>query len=185
MNNRYAYFEDHFNNQYRWSTVRQADGKFHVEFMKHKIVQGWETFEKTKSRSFKLRKKAKEYCVIACRKAKAKQKPILEKRNKKWYEQAKAKAKRQAEVLERRKEAKAKRDSLKPKGREKAKIEAKKKRDDLIKLIKKADTKIKSLTTRKKRYLKKLKYYDKRLAGMKDVYISKNRNIPKYSEIED
>jgi len=194
MNKNYAYYEDLYGNQYRWSTKKQNDGKFHINFFKlkkrtyAKLSSDYELVL-IKERSFKQRKTAKAYCLKAYRKAKQKQSPIVKKRNEKMQERLALKSKHEAEVLERRKErlreAKEKRDSLKPKGREKAKIEAKAKKEHLLKLIKKTDTKIKSLTTRRKKYLKKLKYYDKRLLTMKDVYVSKDRNIPKYEDIED
>lgn len=183
MNERY--YSDLMNNQYSWSTKRQADGKFHVIFRKYKIVTGWQKWVVVKERKFTKKKSAIAYCQLACQKAKVKQKPILEKRNERNQEKYRLRQKNQEIALKKREEKKQERLALQPKGKEKAKIEAKAKKEHLIKLIKKTDTKIKSLTTRKKKYLKKLKYYDKRVASMKDVYISKNRNIPKYEDIED
>ena len=179
----YKYYEDLVGNEYRWTTKRQPDGKFHITFLKFNS-SNYE-LKVVKERKFAKKKLAIAYCQQACNKAKIKQRPILQKRSERNAEKYKVKQKLHEEALERRKEAKEKRDSLKPKGREKAKIEAKAKKEHLIKLIKKTDTKLKSLATRRKKYIKKLKYYDKRLATMKDVYISKNRNIPKYEDIED
>lgn len=138
-----------------------------------------------KERSFKQRKKAKAYCLKAYRKAKERQAPILKKRNEKYQERETLKRKNQTEALKKRNEKKQERLALQPKGKEKSKIEAKNNVEHYKKLLKKIDTKTRSLNTRRKTYAKKLKYYEKRVASMKDVYISKNRNIPKYSEIED
>lgn len=186
----YSYYEDLYNNQYRWSTKKEPDGKFHVWFYKltvRKYARLSDDYELklVKERSFNQRKKAKAYCYTACQKAKLKQRPIIDKRNKRNQEKYEERQKNQAKAKENRKIAKQKRLALQPKGEEKAKIQAKKKVEHYKALIKKADTKIKSLNTRKKNYKVRLKYYEKRVASMKDVYISKNRNIPKYSEIED
>jgi len=150
MDNNYSYFEDNYGNQYRWSTKKQSDGKFHVEFMKSKVRGGWEHLTKTKERSFKQRKTAKAYCIKACRKARL----------------------HQSEVLKRREELKAKRKAEKkakePKGKEKSKINYKKKVEHTKELIKKinkkikvAESKVQALETRKRTYTKKLKYYVK------------------------
>jgi hypothetical protein len=181
----FSYFQDSYGNEYQWSTTKQADGKFHIRFLKLKKEFGRTVLKLVKERSFKQRQKAKAYCLKAYRKAKERQAPILKKRNEKYQIRESLRRKRQDEVLKKRNEKKQERLALQPKGKEKSKIEAKNKVKHLKELIKKIDTKTKSLKTRRKTYAKKLKYYEKRVASMKDVYISKNRNIPKYSEIED
>ncbi len=183
------YYADHYGNQYRWTTKKQNDGKFHVTFVQDKKFKThhstWNEEVIVKHRSFRKKKTAIAYCLNASRKAKERQAPIIERRNKKYQERQVLRRKNQDIALKKREEKKQERLALQPKGKEKSKIEAKKNVEHYKKLIKKTDTKIKSLNTRKKNYKKKLKYYEKRVASMRDIYISKNRNIPKYSEIED
>ena len=66
----YSYFEDLYNNEYRWSTKKESDGKFHARIMKYRSEKGWAKYKCVKDRGFKLRKTAKAYCLNACRKAK-------------------------------------------------------------------------------------------------------------------
>ena len=153
----YSYYEDHYNNEYRWSTTKESDGKFHAKIMKYRSERGWAKYRCVKDRAFKLRKTAKAYCLNAVRKAKT----------------------HQAEVLKRRSEAKIKRKTLKlakePKGKEKSKIEYAKKAKHVKGLIAKIDLKIKALDskrkaleTRKKNYQKKHKYYVKAFVKVRE-----------------
>jgi len=136
---RYRYYEDHYNNQYRWTTHRQADGKFHAFIMKAKHARGWQTFTKTKTRYFVQRKSAKAYCLKAYVKAND----------------------HQTEVLARREVRKAQYKASKPKVTKSDKIQAK--IQHFNHLVKKTETKVKAHTTRLRKYQKKIKYYQKEL----------------------
>ncbi len=151
---RHRYYEDLNLNQYMWTTHKQSDGKFHIIFKK--FVRGYRTYSGTykvvKRRSFNKKKTAIAYCLKAYLKAKERQQKVLEGR-----------AKRKQARLD-----------LKPKGKEKSKIEAKEKlahftelswnivrqRKDLEKKHKKQ---LRSLGTRMINYNKKVKYYRKRV----------------------
>lgn len=140
---RYRYFEDSYNNQYRWTTHKQEDGKFHATILNYKSKNMWATYKKVKSRYFRKRKDAKSYCLKACRKATAHQDKVIRARYERKKERLDAKpvySKDQLRVQE-----------------------AKRKINNYKKLISKADTKMKTLTTRRKTYVKKIKVMQKRI----------------------
>jgi len=141
--NRYRYYEDLYNNQYRWSTHKQDDGKFTATYLKYYSSRGWGHLKVMKVRSFVKRRTAKAWCLKQVRKAKAHQKIVLD---------ARAKRKQQ------RRDAKPKYTKS-----ETAIQESKKQIEHYNKLIAKADTKIKTANTRKRTYLKRIKYYQRRI----------------------
>jgi hypothetical protein len=150
----YSFFTDWNGNEYRWSKKKESDGKFHAIIIKRGVTSSYGGYggkwKVVKKREFNLRRKAKAYCLTACRKAIEHQKIVSQRRSEK-------KQQRQQEKL-----------AKQPKGKEKTKLEYAKKIahvKELIKnidgKIKKADSKTKALISRKKTYLKKLKYFDK------------------------
>ncbi|NIS94939.1 MAG: hypothetical protein GTN97_03315 [Nitrosopumilaceae archaeon] len=140
-NTNYRYYEDPYGNEYRWTTHKQADGKFHAKILKLKGTQRYKQLRLVKSRSFSKKKSAIAYCLNAYLKAK----------------------KHQEKVLEKRAERKKIRQDSKPKGKKLSLIKAESNLKHYKKLKKKNETKIKSLNTRIKFYAKKIKYYEKRL----------------------
>ena len=140
---RYRYFEDLYNNEYRWTINRQEDDKFHAYIMKAKITGGWLRYTKIKDRAFRKRKDAKSYCMNACIKAKE----------------------HQEQVLDRREQRKQERLASKPQfTKEELRImDAKKKIKHYNTLIKRAETKIKSANTRIKTYKKRIRQQERRL----------------------
>jgi len=147
MSGSYRYYES-YGTQYRWTTTRQSDGKFHIKFVKGLTKY---PFSKTvKERTFAKKRLAIEYCLKASRKNRKHQDEVLKRRN---------------ETKEKRK---AEKKATQPKGKEKSSIEYTKKVEhtkDLIKQmdkkIKTLDSKRKALVSRKKTHEKKLKYYQK------------------------
>jgi len=153
VNTKYRYYEDLNGNQYRWTTHKQSDGKFNAKILKlKKYGRNSHSLIPTKVRNFSKKKSAIAWLLKAYLKAKERQQKVLEGR-----------AKRKQVRLD-----------LKPKGKEKSKIEAKEKlahftelswnivrqRKDLEKKHKKQ---LRSLGTRMINYNKKVKYYRKRV----------------------
>ncbi len=138
ISRRYRYYEDLSGNQYRYTTHRQEDGKFHASI--YRYFSGKRLYKKTKERAFAKKKLAIAWCVKAYSKARERQEQV---------QNARAIRKKQ-------------RDDLKPKGKTKSRLLAESKIKHYEGLQKKIDRKIKSLTTRRKSYAKKIKYYQKR-----------------------
>lgn len=141
---RYRYFQDLYNNQYRWTTHRQEDGKFHATMLKSKVSRGWISFTTKKTKYFGRRKSAKSWCL-------------------KQYLRAKG---HQDEVFARRAKRKEEREALKPKFTKEqlTSIDLHKKIEHYEQLSKRTMTKIKTNTTRLKKYEKRIKHCQKRLA---------------------
>ena len=140
---RYRYYEDLYNNQYRWTTHKQDDGKFHATYLKSKISHGWLTFTTKKTRYFVKRSSAKAWCLKQLRKAKQHQKIVLDKR---------------AERKQQRLDAKPK---LTP--TQKAIKIAGNKIQHYKNLQNKCNKKLRSLHTRNKTYQKRINYHKKRI----------------------
>ena len=140
---RYRYYEDLYNNQYRWTTHPQADGKYKATILKAKTSGNWLRFDTKKTRYFKQRKSAKAYCLKAYLKAQEHQK----------------------EVIARREIRKEEYKASKPKLTKSDKIQTK--INHLNHLVKKTETKVKAHTTRLRKYQKKIKYYQKELIKSK------------------
>ena len=140
---RYRYYEDLYNNEYRWTTHKQNDGKFKATILKAKTSGGWLRYTKTKERSFVKRKTTKAWCLKHCQKAKKHQRIILD-----------ARAQRKQQRLDAKPKLTATEVSIK---------NAEDKTQHYKKLQAKCDSKIKALLTRKKMYKKKIKYHEKRI----------------------
>ncbi|KKM74810.1 hypothetical protein LCGC14_1396550 [marine sediment metagenome] len=143
---RYRYYEDMYGNQYRWTTHRQKDGKFHATLKKANTTRrrGWLFYETKKEKAFVKRKTAKSWCLKYVQKAKEHQAIVINARE----------ARKQARL-----------DAM-PKftKKETAIKEAEKKIQHLKKLQAKSDSKIKALITRKRTHQKKIKYHEKRIS---------------------
>ena len=140
--NHYRYFEDLYGNQYRWTIYKQDDDKFHAIIMKAVRRDNWVTFRKSKERAFTKRKTAKNYCIKAYHKAKNHQKIVLDTRANRKQERLDAKPKFTKEELNKQK--------------------TEKDISHYNKMIAKTDTKIKSLTTRRKTYERRIKVLERR-----------------------
>ena len=142
--NRYRYYEDLYHNEYRWGTQRsETDGKFVACIYKYKSIADFTKFALDKERRFNQRQMAKAWCLKNSRKAIAHQRVVLNSRE----------------------ERKAERKGLLP-VYTKLELRRQKVEKDMVRLkknIARADTKMKSLTTRKKIYQKKIKYLVRRL----------------------
>jgi len=145
INKRYRYYEDLYGSQYRWTTHKQQDGKFHGTILKANHSGGWLGFTTKKKRSFAKKKTAIAWCLKAYLKAKERQEKVF-----------KARAVRKKLRLD-----------LEPKGVEKSLLIIGSKIKHYKQLQKKIDTKLKSLNTRRKNYGKKIKYYENRKAILK------------------
>jgi hypothetical protein len=140
-NTNYRYYEDLYGNQYRWTTHKQSDGKFHARILKLKRQSKYyQQLRTTKSRAFAKKKSAITWCLKAYLKAKQ----------------------RQEQVIKARGDRKKARDDLKPKGKQLSLLKVESNLKHYKQLKKKNETKIKSLNTRIKFYGKKIKYYEKR-----------------------
>ena len=148
--NRYRYYEDLYGNEYRWTTHPQDDGKFKATILKAKTLGGWLRYTKTKERSFIKRKTAKAWCLKHCQKAKKHQSVVLDARVKRKQQRLDAKPKLTSTQIS----IKNTKDKIK----------------HYETLQAKCDKKIKTLETRKKTYLKKIKYYNKRSQALYSVY---------------
>lgn len=149
--NKYRYFEDLYNNQYRWTIYKQKDDKFHAYIYKHSNTNGWGKLTKVKDRAFRKRKDAKSYCINAYGVASNHQRVVLDNRQKRKEERLASKPQytKEQTIL----------------------IESKKQIEHYNKLISRADTKIKSAETRKKTYLKRIKVFQKRIERMNQIVV--------------
>ena len=147
---RYRYYEDLYDNEYRWTTHKQDDGKFKATTLKAKTSGNWLRYTKTKERSFVKRKTAKSWCLKHCQKAKKHQRIVLDARTQRKQQRLDAKPKLTSTEV-----------SIK---------NAKDKIQHYETLQVKCDKKIKTLQTRKKTYQKKIKYYNKRSQALYIVY---------------
>ncbi len=155
---RYRYYTDYYGNQYRWNTFKQEDGKFHAMIYKY-IKPKRTAFERrfgcggyhkmAKMRFFARRNSAKNYCLKQVQKAKAHQKVVISNREQKKQERLDAKPKLTKDEVSENKSIQM--------------IE------HLKRLQARCDTKIKTMTTRKKTYEKKIKYHMKRLQTIQTV----------------
>ena len=157
VNTKYRYYEDPYGNQYRWTTHKQSDGKFNAKILRlKKYGRGSHSLIPTKVRSFTKKKSAIAWLLKAYLKAKERQLNVI-----------KARAIRKQARLD-----------LKPKGKDKSKIEAQEKLDHFRKLSwnivkqrkdleKKHKKQLRSLGTRMINYNKKVKYYRKRVEVLK------------------
>jgi len=75
----YRYFEDLYNNEYRWSIQTNEDGYYTCGMYKYsdKGRLGWAHYKQTKSRKFRKRNMAKSWCLKHVRKARARQEIVL------------------------------------------------------------------------------------------------------------
>ena len=141
--NRYRYYADLYGNEYRWYTHKQKDNKFKAIIKIVKTKGGWLRFTTKKERSFIKRKTAKAWCLKYYMKAKEHQKIVLQGR---------------ADRKQARLDAKPKLSK-----NDKSRIYSEEKITHYEKLQAKCDTKIKTLTTRKKTYQKRIRYHKKRI----------------------
>ena len=143
-NRQFRYYEDLNLNQYRWTTHKQSDGKYHASYMKATQHRYNLSYKKLKTISFKRKRLAIAWCLKRYLKANERQHNVI-----------KARAIRK----------KARLDSI-PKQTKSQYADEKLKHYQGLKknLQKKIDTKIKTLKTRMKTYDKKIKYYQKRKA---------------------
>ena len=157
--NRYRYYQDAYNNEYRWTTHKQDDDKFHATFLKYSHHKGWGKLKVKKVRLFVKRSSAKRWCLKRMLKAKE----------------------HQVEVIKRRFERKQARLDAKPKltPTQKAIKIAESKIQHYTNLQMKCDKKIRSLHTRNKTYQKRINYNKKRIEklGLQD------QNLERTSEI--
>lgn len=163
----YRYYNDSYGNEYRYSVEKQSDGKYHVEIVKKcSIPKELHRYREviTKKRTFAKKKTAIDYCSKMSRKA----------------------SKHQDEVLKKREEAKAKRKAEKkakePKGKERTKIQYKKKAEHTKELIKNIDKKIKEVESKKKGLLSRRKTYEKKLKYYQKAFKKVRQQL--YDEIE-
>jgi len=140
---RYRYYADLYGNEYRWTTHKQEDGKFHATYLKLKVSRNWHTLNVKKTRYFAKRSSAKAWCGKLVRKAKEHQKIVLDMR---------------AERKQQRLDAKPK---LTP--TQKVIKIAESKIQHYKNLQKKCDKKLRSLHTRNKTYQKRINYHKKRV----------------------
>lgn len=141
MQGNFRYYDDEYGNQYRYSVQRQSDGKFHAVYMK--LIKGYPYYRLIKTVRYTKKKTAMKWCLNKRNKAKEHQIEVLKNRSKRKEEREKAKPKLSKE--------------------ETTMIKAMKEVTHFQKLVKKCDTKIRSATTRKKTYQKKIKYYSKKV----------------------
>ncbi len=151
----YRFYRDLNGNQYRWYVQKQSDGKFHAEIIK--VRSG----AKTITRISKKKKNVIQWCKTNYRKANTKQIPEHKLRNLKSKLKEKDLALARKLLQEQKRELK---ESRKPKftKEETNLLTSLKQKDHYVKLVKKCNTKIKSMTTRKKTYEKKIKHYTRK-----------------------
>ena len=143
------YYEDLQSNQYRWSTISNDFGKYTAEIYKLKTSKNWVRFDLYKTITFSKRRLAKAWCLKHVRKAKARQEMVFAGRAQRKQALIDAKPKYSKEDL---KFQKAQKNIIRLKAN-----------------IKRADTKLKTLTTRKHTYEKKIKENQRqieKLAGL-------------------
>ncbi len=141
---RYRFYEDLYNHQYRWSTERSdTDGKFVACIYKLKSDGFYSRYTLSKEMRFNKRKTAKAWCNKNHAKAVARQRIVINDREKRKKERIALKPVYTKLEL---KQQKAQKDV-----------------ERLKKNIARADTKMKTLTTRKKTYEKKVKQLMRKL----------------------
>jgi len=154
----YRFYQDLNGNQYRWYVQKQPDGKFHAKIIK--VRSGAKTITRISTK----KKNVIKWCKTNYRKENSKQ--IVEHRLR--NEKSVIKKIKQDEMKEQKRELK---ESRKPKfTKEETKLlTSLKQKDHFGKLVKKCDKsiklhqlQIKSLTTRKKTYEKKIKHYTRK-----------------------
>jgi len=152
INKRTRYYSDGYGGEFHWTTHKQQDGKFQVTIKK--LRRGW--IQTVKTRSFTKKKTAIKYCLKLYLKSKEQKDKVHN-----------ARAIRKQVRLD-----------LKPKGKEKSRIEAKEKLQHFIHLSINVDRQrkelnknykkqLRSFATRQKTYRKKTKYYKKRVEVLK------------------
>lgn len=139
---RYRYYQDLYNNEYRWTTHKQEDGKFHATFLKARKYRRWTSFTNKKERYFVRRSSAKAWCLKMVQKAKKHQKVVID-----------ARATRKQERLDAE-------PKLTP--TQKAIKIAESKIQHYKDLQNKCNKKLRSLHTRNKTYQKRINYHKKR-----------------------
>lgn len=142
----YRYYRDITGNEYRWSIQPESNGKYYATIFKLYLSGNRCWFNKGKERTFKLRRMAKSWCLKHVREAK----------------------KRQQKTLDNRATRKQERDALKPVyTKQDLKFQDAQKNIKRLKAnIKRADSKIKSLTTRRHTYEKQIKVNQRRIEKM-------------------
>ena len=144
-----SYYEDLYGNQYRWTTSPDENGKYIAKIYKLKKDHGFHCFKLHKRIVFSKRRLVKAWCLKHVREAKTRQEKVLNDRLKRKQDRINAKPKYS-------------RDEIK----------FQKTKKDIVRLetnIKRANTKIKTLATRKHTYEKKIKVNLRRiekLAGL-------------------
>jgi len=139
----YRYFADLNNNEYRWSIQTNDDGYYTCRLYKFKTNNMWGSYTLVKSMQFRKRNMAKSWCLKLVRKARARQEIVLNAR---------------AERKQTRLDAKPTytKDELRVR-------EAQDKIDNYNRLITRANTKLKIISTRKSTYEKKIRVMQKRI----------------------
>lgn len=146
-NKHFRYYEDLNLNQYRWTTHRQSDGKFHAFYMRAIQNKYNLSYKQLKTISFKKKRLAIAWCLKRYLKAKERQHNVIN-----------ARAIRK----------KARLDSIPKQTKSQFAIEKRKHYEKLQKdLNKKIDKQIKTLKTRCRTYQKKINYYKKREVDLK------------------
>ena len=140
---RHKYYEDLYNNQYRWNIEKNELGYYHCGVYKYNDINNWVTYRMGKHRLFRKKYMAKAWCL-------------------KLYHKA---VSRQKEVISAREERKQTRlDSLPKYTKEDIKFQDAQKNIERLKAnIKRADTKMKTLTTRRHTYEKQIKVNQRRI----------------------
>jgi len=141
--NRYRYFEDLYNNQYRWWTHRQEDGKFKAEILTLSSKGGWGIYKSKSVKHFRKRKDAKSWAMKHYLKAKENQKGVLRRRVERKQERLDAKPTYSEDQIR--------------------VMDSKKQIHHYEELIKRADIKIRSAETRKNTYEKRIRVMQRRI----------------------
>jgi len=139
--NRYRYYADLYGNEYRWTTHKQEDGKFHATYLKLKVTRNWHTLNVKKTKYFVKRSSAKSWCLKLVRKANKHQKVVLDARAERKQQRLDAKPKLTLE--------------------QKAIKIAESKIQHYKNLQKRGNRKLRSLHTRNKTYQKRINYHKK------------------------
>ena len=147
------YYEDLYNNEYRWSTAPNDIGKYVAEMYKYSYSHGWGRMILSKKITFSKRRLAKAWCLKHVRVAKARQEIVLAGR---------------AQRKQARIDAKPKYSKLELKLQK-----AKKEIERLEANIKRADIKLKTLNTRRKTYVKKISSNLRHTIKLRELIIKK------------
>lgn len=156
---RYRYYADLYGNEYRWTTHKQEDGKFHATYLKLKVSRNWHTLNVKKTKYFVKRSSAKAWCLKLVQKTNKHQKVVLDARAERKQQRLDAKPKLTLE--------------------QKAIKIAESKIQHYKKLQVKCSTKMKSLVTRQKTYHKRINYHKKRIEkfGLQDQNLGQTSEI--------